>query len=100
MISKDISPELQRLVHLVVKTMIERTKSDLQVPIGFTQAYEQACNKDTNNKYDYSNLEILQHVRDILLRNGYIFVNPDEAEEVFITKKAIDQYESLPQGDC
>ena len=30
-----------------------------------------------------------QHVRDILLRNDYIFVNPDDVEEVFITKKAL-----------
>ena len=95
MISKDISPEVRRLVHLFVKTMIEKTKSNLRSPIRFRQTYEEACNRDTNNKYDLSNLEIHHHVRDILLRNGYIFVNPDDAEEVFITKKAIDQYESI-----
>ncbi len=92
MIPDDISPEMRRLVHLVVKTMTEKTKSDLQVPIEFRQAFEEACKMDTRNKYDHSNLEIRQHVRDILLKNGHIFVNPDNVEEVFITKKAIDQY--------
>jgi len=94
MISKDISPEVRRLVHLFVKTMIEKTKSNLS-PIRFRQAHEEACNRDTNNRYDLSNLEIHHHVSDILLRNGYIFVNPDDAEEVFMTKKAIDQHESI-----
>ena len=54
---------------------------------------------EPNNKYDYSNLETRQHVRDILLRNGYIFVNPNDAEAIFATKKAIDQYEAIDEDD-
>ena len=56
----------------------------------------EACKKDTNNnnKYDPSHLQVRHHVRDILLRNGYIFVSPDDPEDVFITKKAIDLYMS------
>ena len=97
MISDDVSPEVRRLIYLVVKGMIEKTKRNLKTSIRFSQVYMEACKMDTNNKYDYSNLEMRQHVRDILLRNGYIFVNPDDAEDVFITNKAIDQYESLPK---
>ncbi len=94
--SNEVSPEIRRIIHLVVKTMNEKTKSDLKIPIRFRQAYEEACKRDTNNnnEYDPSHLEVRHHVRDILLRNGYIFVSPDDVEEVFITKKAIDQYES------
>jgi len=95
MLSNEVSPEIRRLVHLVVKTMIEKTKSDLKISIRFRQAYEEACKKDTNNnnnKYDPSHLQVRHHVRDILLKNGYIFVSPDDPEDVFITKKAIDLY--------
>jgi len=95
MISDDVSPEVRRLIYLVTKTMIEKTKSNLKASIRFGQVYMEACKKDTKNKHDYSNLELRQHIRDILLRNDYIFVNPEDAEDVFITKKAIDQYELL-----
>ena len=95
MISDDVSPEVRRLIYLVTKTMIEKTKSNLKASIRFEQVYMEACKKDTKNKHDYSNLELRQHIRDILLRNDYIFVNPEDAEDVFITKKAIDQYELL-----
>jgi hypothetical protein len=92
MLPYEISPEIRRLVHLVVKSMIEKTKSDLKISIRFKQVYEEACKKDTNNnnKYDPSHLQVRHHVRDILLKNGYIFVSPDDPEDVFITKKAID----------
>lgn len=95
MISDDVSPEVRRLIYLVTKTMIEKTKSNLKASIRFGQVYEEACKREAKNKYDYSNLELRQHIRDILLRNDYIFVNPEDAEDIFITKKAIDQYELL-----
>ena len=95
MISEDVSPELRRLIYLVTRTIIEKTKSNLKTSIKFRQVYMEACKKDIKNKYDYSNLEMRQHIRDILLRNGYIFVNPEDVEDVFITKKAIDEYELL-----
>lgn len=94
MLSDEVSPEIRQLIYLVVKSMIEKTKRDLRISVGFEQVYNEACKIDTNtkNQYDHSNLEIRHHVRDILLKNGYIFVNPDDAEDVFITKKAIDEY--------
>ena len=97
MLTNEVSPEIRRIIHLVVKSMIEKTKSDLKIPIRFRQAYEEACKKDinNNNKYDPSHLQVRHHVRDILLRNGYIFVSPDDPEDVFITKKAIDLYELI-----
>ena len=95
MLSDEVSPEIRRTIYLVVKSMIKKTKSNLRTPIKFRQVYMEACKMDTKNKYDHSNLEIRHHVRDILLRNGYIFVSPDDPEDVFITKKTIDQYESI-----
>jgi hypothetical protein len=95
MISDDVSPEVRQLIYLVTKTIIEKTKSNLKASIKFRQAYTEACKKDTKNKFDHSNLELRQHIRDILLRNDYIFVNPEDVEDVFITKKAIDHYELL-----
>ena len=97
MLTNEVSPEIRRIIHLVVKSMIEKTKSDLKIPIRFRQAYEEACKKDinNNNKHDPLHLEVRHHVRDILLRNGYIFVSPDDPEDVFITKKAIDLYELI-----
>ena len=95
MISDDVSPEVRRLIYLVTKTIIEKTKNNLNASIRFRLVYDEACKKDTKNKYDFSNLELRQHIRDILLRNDFIFVNPEDAEDVFITKKAIDQYELL-----
>ena len=88
MISDDVSPEIGRLIHLVIKSMVEKTNSNLKTSIGFRQVYMEACKLEPNYKYDYSDLEMRQHVRYILLRNDYIFVNPDDVEEVFITKKA------------
>ncbi len=89
MISDDVSPEIERLIHVVIKSMVEKTNSNLKTPIGFRQVYMEACKQETSYKYDYSSLEMRQHVRDILLRNDYISINPDDIEEVFITRKAL-----------
>ena len=94
MLSDEVSPEVRQLVHIVIKSLIEKTKSNLKSPVTFEQVYMEAYTRDINKKYDHLNLEIRHHVRDILLRNGHIFVNPYDAE-VFITKKAIDQNESI-----
>ena len=95
MLSDEVSLEVQQLVHIVIKSLIEKTKSNLKSPVIFEQVYTEACKRDTDKKHDHLNLEIRHHVRDILLKNGYIFVNPDDTECVFITNKAIDQYESI-----
>jgi hypothetical protein len=99
MISDDVSPAVRRLTYRILKSIIEKTNNNLRIPIRFGQLYMEACNRDTDNRYESSNLEMRQHIRDILLRNDYIFVNPDDVEEIFITKKAIDQYESIPKDN-
>ena len=56
MISDDVSPEIERLIHVVIKSMVEKTNSNLKTPIGFRQVYMEACKLKTNYKYDYSKL--------------------------------------------
>jgi hypothetical protein len=55
--------------------------------------YNDACTKQggSNNKYE-TNTEIRHHVRDNLLKNGFIFVDPEDVDSVFLTQKAIDEY--------
>lgn len=77
-----------QLIYVVLKNMIEKTKGNIKAPIQFREVYRDACRKNTKSKYDYSNLEFQHHIKDILLRNGYIFVDFSDVERVFITKKA------------
>lgn len=97
--SVDISPEIKRLTYKVVKAMIDRTNRNLQRPVVFLEVYQEACigGNPVDDQYDKSNLGLKQLVRDNLLRNGYIFVNPNDIESVFITETAVKQYDLLPE---
>jgi hypothetical protein len=79
--------------------MIERTNRDLKVPVKFEDAYKEACTRRVgiNDEFDESNLELRQHVRDNLLNNTFIFVDPKEIDSIYITQKAIDEYDKLPE---
>ena len=73
--------------------MIEATNSELKVPVRFVDIYNDACRMQerSNNKYE-SNIEMRQYVRDNLMQNGYIFVDPKDIDLVYLTQKAIDEY--------
>jgi hypothetical protein len=92
--SERVSQDIKSLDYNVVKVMIERTKSDVKVPMKFVDIYIMACRKPlvSNAKYDESNIETRQIVRDNLLRNGHIYVDPKDADSIYITQKAIDEY--------
>lgn len=79
--------------------MIERTNRDLKVPVKFVEAYEEACKRRVgiNDEFNESNLELRQHVRDNLLHNKFIFVDPNDVDSIYITQKAIDEYDNLPE---
>ena len=70
MLSDEVSLEVRQLVHIVVKSLIEKTKSNLKSPVTFEQVYMEACTRDINKKHDHSNLEIRHHVRDIYLETA------------------------------
>jgi len=64
----------------------------------FVSIYEEAC-KGTigiHDKFDESNLEMRQHVRDNLIKNEFIFVDPKDVDSFFLTQKAIDEFDKLP----
>jgi hypothetical protein len=79
--------------------MIERTNRDLKVPVKFVEVYKEACTRRVgiNDEFDESNLELRQHVRDNLLKNEFISVDPTNVESIYITQKAIGDYDELPE---
>jgi len=90
---EDTSEVIQRLTYRFVKILIESTSSELKVPVKFVDIYNDACRttEGSNDKYD-SYIEMSQYVRDNLLKNGYIFVDPKDVNSIYLTQKAIDEY--------
>lgn len=97
--SQHYSQEIRQLTHKFVKSMIERTKGNLKTSVPFTEAYANACYLagKTKDEDDTSSLQIRYHVRDNLLTNNLILVNPDDVDSIFITQKAIDDYNALSE---
>lgn len=95
--SQQYSKGILCLTDEFVKSAIERTKGNLQISIPFQEIYRDACylagktGEDSNNAY----LEIKYHVRDRLLRNNFIFMNPNDADSIFITQKAIVEFNEI-----
>jgi hypothetical protein len=84
---------IKRLTYRFVKILIESTSSELKVPVKFGDIYNETCRttEDSNDKYK-SYIEMKQYVRDNLLKNGYIFVDPKDVDSIYLTQKAIDEY--------
>ena len=89
------SEDIKRLTHRFVKILIESTNSELKVPVKFVDIYNDACRSrgGSNDKYE-SNIEMRQHVRDNLMKNGYIFIDTKDVDSINLTQKAIDEYSS------
>jgi hypothetical protein len=87
------SEDIRSLTYKFVKVLIETTNSELKVPVKFVEVYNDACRmrEGSKNKYD-SNIEMRQYVRDNLLKNAYIFVDPKDVDSIYLTQKAIDEY--------
>ncbi|MDQ4073039.1 MAG: hypothetical protein M3162_01905 [Thermoproteota archaeon] len=84
---------IKRLTYGIIKSMIDKTNQDLKTPVKFVEVYEDACKKriKDEDELERSNLEMRQHVRDNLIRNGYVFVDPADTEAIYITQKAVDE---------
>lgn len=93
------SEYIKRLTYKVVKSMIERSGRDIKILVKFIEAYEEACRRRVgiNDEFNVSNLELRQHVRDNLLNNKFIFVDPNDVDSIYITQKAIYEYEKSPE---
>lgn len=85
--------EIEGLTLAFVKVLIEITGKDWKVPVKFVDVYNEACRlRGGNRNKEESNLEIRQYVRDHLLNNGYIFVDPKDVNSIYLTQKTIDEY--------
>ncbi|KAF0868068.1 hypothetical protein E5N71_11945 [Candidatus Nitrosocosmicus sp. SS] len=90
---QDKSDKIQSLTLTFVKVLIESTGKELKVPVKFIDIYNEACRlRGGNRNKEESNLEIRQYVRDDLLKNGYIFVDPTDVDSIYLTQKTIDEY--------
>ena len=90
---QDISAEIQSLTFTFVKVLIENTNNELKVSVKFVDIYNDACKRRWGryNKEE-SDLQLRQHVRDNMLNSGYIFVDPNDADSIYLTQKAIAEY--------
>jgi hypothetical protein len=90
---QDKSKKIQSLTLTFIKVLIESTSKELKVPVKFVDIYNDACRLSGGNRNkEESNLEMRQHVRDDLLNNGYIFVDPKDVDSIYLTQKTIDEY--------
>jgi len=89
----DKSEKIESLTLTFVKVLIESTGMELKVPVKFVDIYNEACRlRGGDRNKEESNLEIRQHVRDNLLTNGYIFVDSNDADSIYLTQKTLDEY--------
>lgn len=90
---QDKSDKIQSLSLAYVKVLIESTGKELKVPVQFIDIYNEACRlRGGHRNKEESNLELRQHVRDDLLNNGYIFVDSQDVDLIYLTEKTIDEY--------
>jgi hypothetical protein len=93
--SPDQSEDINRLTFRVIKALVQRTGGDPRIAVKFVEVYGEGCmRQDIGNseEYDKSNAKMRQHIRDNLLKNKYVIVDPKDVDSVFITRKAIDVY--------
>lgn len=92
-----VPKRIDDLTDLVLKVLNKRTKGNLKVSIPFIEAYIEACliqNSKKRLKTKDANPDIRNQVLEYLLTNGYVILNPQEGESVFLTQKAIDKFYS------
>lgn len=97
--SQHITRDIKRLTYKVVKNLIEKTGGHLEVPTRFIEIYNEACKKPvgSNDIFDQSNIQMRQAVKDNLVKNGYILENVKDVDSIYIKKKAIEDYDNLPE---
>jgi hypothetical protein len=58
----------------------------------YMEAYRE---RGGNINKEESNLEIRHRVRDDLLNNGYIFVDPNDVDSIYLTQRALNEFSNL-----
>ena len=88
-----ISEKIQSLTLIFVKVLIENTNNELKVSVNFVDIYNEACRRRWgNNNKEESDLQLRQNVRDNLLSNDYVFVDPNDVDSIYLNQKAKDEY--------
>ena len=88
-----ISEKIQSLTLTSVKVLIENTNNELKVSVNFVDIYNDACRRlGGNNNKEESDLQLRQNVRDNLLSNDYVFVDPNDVDSIYLNQKAKDEY--------
>lgn len=91
--------DIGRLTHNFVKISIETTKRDISISLKFISIYEEACKGTIGilDKFDESNLEMRQHVRNNLIKNEFVLVDSKDVDSFYLTRKALDEFDKLPE---
>lgn len=85
------------LKDLVIQVLIKRADSNKKISIPFIEAFMEACIIQNSKRHiveKEANPMIRNQLLDNLLKNGYVILNPQEGEAVFLTQKAIDKFYS------
>lgn len=93
------SKDIKLITNEFVKNAVKRTGSNMQISIPFQKVYEDACYMagKTIDESSPNHLEIKHHVRDNLLGNNLIFMDPQGEDNIFITQKAIDEFNKISE---
>jgi hypothetical protein len=91
--------DIGRLTHNFVKISIDKSKRNISIPMKFISIYQEACKGTIGilDEFDESNLEMRQHVIDNLIKNGFVFVDPKDVDSIYLTRKALDEFDRLPE---
>lgn len=93
--TQDSSIIVKDITNTFLSHLIGMTKINLKTPINFIDHYNKVCrnqNLGLNNEIIEVNLEIRQHVRNNLIENGYVTVDPTDVDSVYLTQKAFDEF--------
>ena len=89
-----------RLTFNFIKVSIDKSKRHLSIPLNFIHIYQESCQGTTGiyDKFDQTNLEMRQRVRDSLTSNEFIFVDPNDVDAIYLAQQALDEFDKIPEG--
>ena len=86
--SEYVSDEIKHLTTILLKSCLKERVGKMKIPTKFVDIYDDACIKRRGiNNENESYIEIRQHVRHRLVRDGYIFVDPEDVNYIFFNSK-------------
>jgi hypothetical protein len=92
--------KLDDLTALVIEVLVKRTNTDINMSVPFIEIFMESCisQKETEDGFVQADPGIRYQIRENLIKNNYIISDPEDAEAVFITQKAIDRVLLLVKG--